>query len=348
MITMNVKQILYYTLTFLALSACKSDPPSVSRVANAEARMKNIQLTATVQQSRLYQQLPSASGIELVGNNYYVVGDDSPFLYQLDEQYNLMQRHVLFDTTDFATGRIPKSLKPDLEGMAHFTYGRDEMLLLLGSGASAVRNRAFLVNMTDGMTVREIDLTRLYTFLKQVLRIEAEGVLNLEGLAMDDTYTYMMQRGLDTGTNMLLRFDTNDFKGFLMNDDDIPAVAVYHFALPQMGGATGGFSGAYAVDERLFFTASVESTQNAIEDGEVLGSMVGMIDLNALPYATDVTNPLQVPTVQLTNPDGSEYKGKAESLVVKGRTGDAYNIVVVSDDDLGGSELLEVQLEVRE
>ncbi|WP_246001046.1 DUF6929 family protein [Pontibacter diazotrophicus] len=345
---MNVKQILYYTLTILALPACKSDPPSVSRLANAEARMKNIQLTATVQQNRLYQQLPSASGIELVGDSYYVVGDDSPFLYQLDEQYNLTQRHVLFDTADFATGRIPKSLKPDLEGMAHFKYGRDEMLLLLGSGASTARNRAFLVNITDGMVVQELDLSRLYTFLKQVLRIEAEGVLNLEGLSMDDTYTYMMQRGLGTGTNMLLRFDSNDFKGFLMNNDEIPPVAVYHFALPEMGGDMAGFSGAYALDDRLFFTASVESTQNAIEDGEVQGSMVGMIDLNALPYATDAANPLQVPTVQLTNSDGSVYKGKAESLVVKSRTGDTYDVVVVSDDDLGGSELLELQLEVRE
>lgn len=345
---MNLKQTLFFTLAVLALSSCKSDPPSVSRIVNAEARMKNIQLAATVQQSRLYQQLPSASGIEYVGNNYYVVGDDAPYLYQLDEQFNLTKRHVLFDTSDFAAGRIPKALKPDLESIASFRYGRDEMLLMLGSGASEARNRAFLVNITDGMKVKELDFSRFYTFLKKVLRIAAEGELNLEGLAIDNTYTYLMQRALGTGANVLIRMDTNDLKSFVMNNGEIPAAAVYHFVLPSMGGYAAGFSGAFALDDRLFFTASVESAPNAIEDGEVLGSIVGVIDLNALPYATDPSNPLQVPTVQLKNTDGTDYKGKAESLVVKGRTGDTYDVVVVSDDDLGGSELLEVQLEVEE
>lgn len=346
---MNLKQILYATLTVLALSACKSDPPSVSRLVNAESRMKNIQLSAQVQQRRSYQQIPSASGIEFIGNSYYVIGDDSPYLYQLDEQYNLVEQYKLFETNNFSSGRIPKPLKPDLESMASFRYGRDELLLIMGSGASPARNRAFLVNITEGAKVKELDFTRFYDFLKKVLRITAEGELNLEGLAIDDTYTYLMQRGLGAGANVLLRFETDDFKSFVMNNGDIPVTAVYYFKLPDIENFTAGFSGAYALDDKLFFTASVESAPNAIEDGEVLGSIVGMIDLNALPYASDPANALKVPYVQLKSPDGSVYIGKAESLVVQsGTEGDAYKVVVVSDDDLGGSELLEVKLEVEE
>lgn len=345
---MNVKKILCFTLSILALSACKSEPPSVSRVVNAEASMKNIQLTARLQEKRSLQQLPSASGIELVGNSYYVVGDDSPFLYQLDAQYNLVKQHSLFDTKEFESGRIPKALKPDLESMAHFTYGRKDMLLILGSGASPARNRGFLVNITKEVEVQEVDFSRFYTFLKKVLGLAADGELNLEGLAIDQTYTYLMQRALGSGTNVLFRFDTDDFKSFLMNNGDIPAAAVYHFALPKIDAFVAGFSGAYALNDRLFFTASVESAPNAIEDGEVIGSIVGMIDLNALPYATNPANPLKVPTVQLMNEDGSVYKGKAESLIVKPGEGSNYNAVVVFDDDLGGSELVEVQLGVED
>ena len=346
---MNPKYLLYTFFAVLALPACKPEQPAASRLATAEARMKEIQLKATVRNKQTYQQLPSASGMELVDSMYYIVGDDSPFLYQLDARFNLTQRHMLFDTADFATGRIPKPLKPDLEGMAHFTYGRDQMLLLLGSGSSEKRNRAFLVNLTDNMRVQELDFSRLYTFLKRVMRMEADGELNIEGFAMDETYTYLLQRALGAGTNVLFRFNTSDFKGFVMNKGEVPAVAVYHFALPKLGGYMAGFSGAFALDDKLFFTSSVESAPNAIVDGEVLGSLVGMIDLNALPYATDAANPLQVPAAQLLNPDGSVYIGKAESLVVKaGTSRGSYDVVVVSDDDLGGSELMEVQLEVKE
>ncbi|GAA4432174.1 hypothetical protein GCM10023188_20510 [Pontibacter saemangeumensis] len=345
---MNLKCILPVSLAILALTACKTEQPATSRLASAETLMKEVQLKATVQQAQKYEQLPSASGIELVDSTYYVVGDDSPFLYQLDAQFNLTERHVLFDTAAFASGRIPKPLKPDLESMAHFTYGRDHMLLLLGSGSSEMRNRAFVVNLTEGMAVKELDFSRLYLFMRRVLRIEAEGELNLEGFAMDDTYTYIMQRAIGSGTNVLFRFNSSNFKDFVINDGDIPVAAVYHFALPQVEGYTAGLSGAYALNDRLFFTASVENTPNAVEDGEVLGSLVGMIDLNALPYASDAANPMQVPAVQLKNPDGSVYKGKAESLVVQAGEGGVYNLIVVSDDDQGGSELLQIQLEVEQ
>ncbi|GAB3822486.1 hypothetical protein GCM10028895_27100 [Pontibacter rugosus] len=310
--------------------------------------MKQLELTATTQRKYFYQSIPSASGLEYVQNFFYIVGDDSPFLYKLNEQFKLEQTYALFDTADFATGRIPKAIKPDLESMAHFTYGRDEMLLLLGSGATDARNKGFLVNLSEGNAVRELNLSRFYTFLKRVLKLETEGQLNLEGLAIDNTYTYLMQRPLGPGANVLIRFDSNDFKHFLMNDGAIPAAAVYHFELPSAEQHRASFSGAYTLGDKLFFTASIEDAPNAIEDGEVLGSFIGVIDLKALPYATDALKPLTVPAVVIRNSDNSPYIGKAESLVVmQGEEQGFFKVIVVSDDDLGHSELLELQLQVK-
>ncbi len=345
---MQPKTLRYLPLVLLAFSACKPELPAASRLATAETRMKELQLSATIRQQVLYPKLPSASGIELVDSTYYVVGDDAPFLYQLDKNFKQTKKTALFDTTDFATGRIPKAVKPDLESIAHFTYGRDHMLMLPGSGSGPKRNRAFLVNLTDKMKVQELDFSRLYTFLKRVMRLEGDGELNLEGLAMDNTYTYMLQRALGTSSNTLLRFDTQDFKRFIVGKGDLPAVAVYYFELPAVGGYKTGFSGAFALEGKLFFTASAEDTPNAVADGEVMGSVVGVIDLNALPYATRAASPLKLPAVPLTNPDGTLFKGKAESLVVKARALEGeYEVVIVSDDDAGGSGLLEVQLMVR-
>ena len=338
-----------FVLLLLALTACKSGKVSSSDTISPEAsRFENVKLSSSMQQKVYYKNLPSASGLEYVAGKYYIVGDDSPYLYVLDEQYQLVQKHVLFDTSGFVNGRIPKAVKPDLESVAHFTYGRDEMLLLLGSGASAARNRGFLVNLSEKMEVQELDLSRFYTFLKRILKIETEGQLNIEGLAMDEYYTYLLQRPLATGDNVIFRFDTNDFKDFLLLGGDIPAAAVYHFSFPEIGQRMAGFSGAFVLDNKLFFTASVEDTPNAVDDGEVLGSYLGVADLRALAYATDPANPLAVAATQLKNEDGTVYKGKAESLVVKQLDKEgSYKAVVVSDDDQGSSELLEFELKVE-
>ncbi|WP_299819866.1 hypothetical protein [uncultured Pontibacter sp.] len=307
-----------------------------------------MKLEASILQQRMLQQIPSASGIEYVEGSYYVLGDDSPYLYQLGEAFELKRKYPLFDTTAFKNGRIPKAEKPDLESMAHFTYGRDNMLLLLGSGSSESRNKAYWVNLSENMKVREVDFSRFFTFLKSILKIKTEGELNIEGLATDEIYTYLLHRSIGNKANVLFRFDTGDFKDYILGNAGLPAAAAYYFMLPAVGQNGAGFSGAYTSEGKLFVTASVEATSNAIDDGEVLGSFIGVIDLLALPYASDAANPLQVPAVQLTNTNGSVYKGKAESLIVTmPENQNKYKAIIVTDDDKGGSELLEVELTVE-
>lgn len=333
----------------LALTSCKSNEPAItSTEAPALIHMKNINLEAAMTGSRPLEGIPSASGIELVQGSYYVIGDDSPFLYQLDEQFKVVKKYTLFEAGKLENGgRIPKSVKPDLESMTSFVYGRDDMILLFGSGASPARNKGFLVNLTEEAKVQEVDLSRFYTFLKKILKIETEGQLNIEALAMDKAYTYLLQRPLGSGVNILFRFDSDDFKDYLLRNGELPAAAVYHFTLPGIGQNKAGFSGAYALEDKLFITASVEDTPNAIDDGEVLGSLIGVIELNALPYATNPDNPLAVPTTQLQGKNGEAFKGKVESLVVtRGEKKDAYKMVLVTDDDKGGSELLEVEVKI--
>lgn len=346
---MKHSYLLYFLTPLLLLQACKPEPPQASASSSeAVEKMQVLKLTARTTREVFYEQLPSASGLEYVQGTFYVLGDDSPYLFQLNEKYELVNRTPLFDTTGVVNGRIPKAVKPDLESMAAFTYGRDDMLLLLGSGASKARNKGYLINLSEEMEVQELNMSRFYTFLKQVLRLESEGQLNLEGLATDQVYTYLLQRPLGAGGNTLLRFNTDAFKDFILGRAEMPAVAVYHFKLPQIGQLPSGFSGAFAMGGKLFFTASVEETPNAIEDGEVLGSFLGMIDLRALAYASDAVNPLQVPVVQLQHEDGTAYRGKAESLVViAGKEPQKYKVVIVSDDDKGHSGLLEVELELE-
>jgi hypothetical protein len=344
---MKYKYLFLLLTSLFAIASCKSSKSGGSKpdLAISAQPFTSFKLSASTQHKIVYKNIPSASGIEYALGSYYVLGDDSPYLYQLDEQYELVRKYPLMDTVSFRNSRIPKSVKPDLESIAHFKYGRDEMLVLLGSGSTSARNKGYLVNASNAHKVQEVDLTKFYEFLKGILKIEKEGELNIEGLAMDKTYTYLLQRPLGSSSNVLFRFDTDAFKDFLLRQQSIPTAALYHFDLPAIGNNTAGFSGSFALGDKLFFTASVEDTPDAVQDGEVLGSFLGVIDLRALPYAGSQASPLKVSTVQLKNTDGSIYKGKAESLVVtEVEVNKKYKAIVAVDDDRGNSEMLEFEL----
>lgn len=339
---------LYLSCLVLLLGSCKLGRPlATTQAETALTRMQALNLSVSTVQQQYYASLPSASGLELYQDSLFVVGDDSPYLYVLDTNYQERHRYTITDTASFRNGRMPAATKLDLESGARFTFGRDEMLLLLGSGSTDARNRAFLVNLSEGMAVQELDMTQFYGFLRQVLQQEGGSALNIEGLAMDEAYVYLLQRALGGGNNLLFRMERNDFVNFLLLQGSIPAVAVYHFQLPELQQYQAGFSGAYTINGKLFFTASVESAPHATVDGEVLGSYVGLIHLSALPYALDRNRPLQVPAAPLRDKQDTIYKGKAEALIVHELAQGQYKVVVVSDDDLGHSDLLELRLTVE-
>jgi hypothetical protein len=43
------------------------------------------QLHIHILKTQEYSEMPSGSGISKIGNNYFVIGDDSPFLFELEK-----------------------------------------------------------------------------------------------------------------------------------------------------------------------------------------------------------------------------------------------------------------------
>ncbi len=340
---------------------------------NAATHMK-----ATIQNKLFYDTIPSASGLEAAGDFYYVIGDDSPFLYKLDSRFQLIDRLALTDTVGFSTGRVAKADKLDLEGMASFERQGRQYLLLLGSGSSERRNSAFLVELPEPpgselrLTLHQLDA--VYARIQQDNVLVGEGQLNIEGVAVGNGRLFLLQRGVGLGSNVLLSYELEAFYNYLLaspaarSADSRPAPAAgnltgtatasgeavavpvprqYRFSLPVLGELQAGFSGAFVYDDKLFFTASIEDTQDAINDGDVLGSYIGYMPLNALSEAAE--DALPAPATLITFPDNGTYTGKVESLVVLGGSEGAggYRVVAVSDDDKGNSELLEIVLDTR-
>ncbi|MCR5889330.1 hypothetical protein LRS06_16465 [Hymenobacter sp. J193] len=238
-------------------------------------------MRATIVQEISLPNLPSASGIEVIGDVAYVIGDDAPFLYRLDAaSLAAGERLTLFETAHFSTGRIPKNIKLDLECLTALTTPAGESgLLVLGSGATAAREQGFWVPLpgTTGAaaSVYPLSLSGLYAALRPLL--PAGTVLNMEAVAATATELVLFQRtvGSEAG-NLVFRLPLVDTLEYLHHHSaQLPAVRRQFYQLPTIDGKPAGFSGATWFAEKLFVTASVEDTQDAVLDGAVLGSFVG-------------------------------------------------------------------------
>ncbi|UOQ74709.1 DUF6929 family protein [Hymenobacter cellulosilyticus] len=300
-------------------------------------------MKATIVRQYELPNLPSASGIELVGNTAYIIGDDSPFLYSCSAESLAPNTPLaLFETAHFSSGRIPKDRKPDLECLTAITTGPETALLACGSGATAAREQGFWVALPAGpgtATVQPVSLSRLYAALRQVL---PKGItLNLEAAAATDTELLLFQRTVGAAAgNIVFRLPLAAALECIRHQREVPPVQLQHFALPTIEGKDAGFSGACTFDNKVFITASVEDTADAIADGEVLGSFVGVLPA---PSATTKATALQM--AHLVLPNGQPYRGKVESIVVRRPLGAGrYEALLVTDDDAGGSTAVLIEL----
>ena len=298
-------------------------------------------MTATILSENPLPGLPSASGVEIIGPVAYVIGDDSPYLYQLDAATLAPAgRIALFEAAaDFASGRMPKLVKPDLECMVALTWpdGRAG-LLLLGSGSRPNRARAWFVPAEGAQVPEAVDLTLLYALL--AAQLPAGVVLNLEAAATTATELLLFQRTVGRADAALLFvLPLAETLALLTNAPGAnpPAVHQLVFGLPLIDGCPAGFSGATFVDGRLFVSASVEDTADAVLDGAVLGSFVGVVDV-AAGTAT---------LAQLAWADGRPYFGKVEGLAVRRQLADGqFELLLVTDDDAGGSTAATAHLQL--
>ncbi|MDO6392029.1 hypothetical protein Q4E40_17975 [Pontibacter sp. BT731] len=340
-------------LAFFSMSSTSCQQSGV--LMTNDAAIPELTMKAVITQTLHYDNLPSASGLEMLGDHYYAVGDDSPYLYRLDKNFRMESQEAIFDTTGFGNGRIPKDEKVDLEGITLLQHQGKPYLLMMGSGSAPARRKAYLYNICGDDICREgagvhgaktVDLDKLYQQLEQEADTLGGSLLNIEGVAAGHGKLYLLQRAIGTGQNVLISYRLSEFIPFLLGETSaqLPQPELAYFRLPGLKNLQAGFSGAYVHDDKLFFTASLEDTSDAYADGEVLGSYIGYI-----PFSwVGKQDTLQIPTTQILQADGNPYTGKAESLVVQKREGKGkYKLVVVSDDDKGGSELLEVLLSVE-
>ncbi len=299
--------------------------------------------------------LPSASGIELVGETAFVISDDSPFLYTFRAPDLMAGEPIrLFETAHFSTGRIPKHLKPDLEAITFLPPGPVSSgandsgaagggLLLAGSGATAARESGFWVELTTDTrvgAVYPVSLAALYRALRR--HLPRGQPLNIEALATTATELLLFQRPVGTERGRrCFRLPLAQARALLRPTaaDAAPPLAlrVSPYEAPTLLGHAAGLSGATIAYDRLFVTASVENTTDPVADGEILGSYVGVLDPQ---------KPRKGCFGQLAWPDGRPFREKVEGVAVRQKLANGYELLLVTDDDHGGSTVVIVAVTV--
>ncbi len=324
-----------YLVLFFLLLITGCNPESRKTETATPEKMK-----AIVENTRDLDSIPSGSGLVKVEEALFLITDDSPFFFKLDLEFNLLQKIAIKKgqkTTDY---RIPKPIKPDYESASLAEINGEKFLLAFGSGSkSPERDSLLLLNLNDLQNPKHYSLRPFYDLFKKAANLTNEDI-NVEGSTIIGNDLFLFNRG----HNVLVQTNWPKLVLFLKGGPNIlaPEIKTYRIELPQIEGIDPGFSGAsqLGTENKILVTASVENTKNWVEDGEILGSFVGIIDLEKLS-----SEPLENVTL-LLDKNGKPVIEKVESIEFMNREDNGtIKVLALTDDDKGGSKILEVSLQ---
>jgi hypothetical protein len=209
----------------------------------------------------------SASGLIYKDNTLLIIGDNSGFLYEYQIDSKELNRHALIENP---SENILKKDKPDFEAITHF----EENVYVFGSGSTEKRNKMVQFNIQNKSTT-STDLTDLYVVMQSFGEIKRED-FNIEGAIYNGEDWFLLNRANGkSNKNTLFTINgknlTNEFQ-ILSNN----------YKLPKIKGVRSSFTDAVLIDNSIYFLATAEDTASTYDDGEVLGSLIGRINIETM------------------------------------------------------------------
>jgi hypothetical protein len=276
---------------------------------------------------------PSASGIEYLNKQFFVIGDDANNLLVLDSNLYPVDSIGLYD---FPAVRIPKPLKADLESIL---VTNDKKIVLLGSGSlSPTRNAGWII---DPLTKTK-DSFRLDVFYD---RLKESGLreLNIEGACTVPGYIVLSNRGNKSYPKNHLIIT----RAMFWKEQAHCPITIIPVGGNYDSSIFKGISGlAYSrKTDRLIMTVSTEDTRSAVEDGAIGKSYLWIVNDFSSKRNWKAINPNQV--IDLEAMDAKFRGQKIESVCISGETRQFLHLVLSADNDNGGSTLFRMLAEKK-
>jgi hypothetical protein len=230
----------------------------------------------------------AASGLTWMRGRLLVIQDDAAFVAAVsgDEVEAIALPRGADGRRRFEVGLGNKHHKPDLEACVAI----GDEVWMFGSGSTAARDRIALLG--PDQVVRMADVAPLYDRVRGAVG----GPINLEGAACVGDELWLFHRG-NTGPEDLgpavVRFARTAVEAWVRGarGDAAPEpTGCTRFDLGAIDGVRLGFTDAVAVGPRVYYLAVAEASPNAVDDGRVHGTQLGVIDgadVRAAPLALD-------------------------------------------------------------
>lgn len=203
--------------------------------------------------------IAAPSGLLYSQNVLFVISDSSNFLYQYDIAKKLLLK---FPLVKDAKENIEKVNKPDLESITQ--YGNQ--LIMLGSGSTEKRNSMFTLDLGSD-ALQSQDLSALYQKLKDVGSF-TDDQLNIEGAIYAHQTMLLFQRGNSKNSQNGI---------FIIPNHQEDGIRFVPISLPTLDDVETTFTDAILVGDKIYFLACAENTTSTYEDGEVLGTILGIM-----------------------------------------------------------------------
>ena len=221
--------------------------------------------------------------------------------------------------------------KSDLEACAMVPTLLGERLLVLGSGSLPRRELALLLDPTRRVCATPARVPVLFEAFRHALALPP-GVANVEGVSVREGVLWLYQRGpqpaaVAFGLSDVLRVVSGEATTSLEHQ------AIRRLDLGQIDGCPFGLSDLTTWSrDRILLLAVAENTSNPVDDGEILGTLLGMLDGEDLSSA------------RLLDEHGAPARVKAEGVAADPKDAEHVLIVLDADDPDVPAELCRVRL----
>jgi hypothetical protein len=298
----------------------------------------------------------ASSALCWVGGELVVLQDDAAFVGIVDPATALVEDVPLPGGAGsrrvFDARRGNKAEKPDFELAFGVRDGEGHQLIALGSGGLVARQRVLTWRRGEAPVLTA--LPRLYAQLRAA--VVGEANLNFEGAAMIGEWVVLANRGGDGGADgspdALVWMPWRALQALLADPDGAPLPE-----LPVQGVELGGLIGSDGREHALRFTdlsarengrglwylAAAEQTASFYDDGDVVGSALGVIDLGGASEDGALLTPAALRFAPIENERGEIGGDKVEG-VCRGPSADRLWAVTDPDDPERPGELLELEL----
>jgi len=289
----------------------------------------------------------AASDLAWVEQRLVVLQDDTNFLALVDRATGRVDAVTLPAGVDgrrqYDSLRGTKEHKLDLEAGTVVPTPTGPLLLAFGSGSgsSVLREQVVMVDgWPDKLRVRVRHADRLYALLRE--RVDFSGSeLNVEGAVFDRGVVRFLQRGNGAPRESLLPVDATcelaweTLEPYLREQTDAPPTLqnVVQYQLGALEGCRLTFTSGAVTPRGFFYAATAEDSPDAVQDGPVTGSALGVFSEDGV-----------VRWAAVTDSHGDLARVKIEGLALDTSTGERAYLVADPDDPTLPATLFEVAL----